>query len=97
MPVMWDSALIRIHFKAILRIRLQKLCCRQRAPPFFPIAVLLPSQHKFYQHIRAQMLSITFLPFALVDKDFTLFEVDVTGPDHGPLLLGCFRSSLQLR
>jgi hypothetical protein len=22
---------------------------------------------------------ITFLPFALVDKDFTLFEVDVTG------------------
>jgi hypothetical protein len=43
------------------------------------------------------MLSITFLPFALVDKDFTLFEVDVIGPDHGPLLLGCFRSSLQLR
>ncbi len=43
------------------------------------------------------MLSVTFLPFVLVDKDFTLFEVDVTDPDHGPLLLGCFRSSLQLR
>ena len=27
------------------------------------------------------MLSTTFLPFALVDKDFTLFEVDVTDPD----------------
>ena len=36
---------------------MQKLCCRQKAPPFFPTAVLLPSQHNFYQHIRAEMLS----------------------------------------
>jgi hypothetical protein len=34
---------------------MQKLCCRQKAPPFYPTAVLLPSQHNFYQHIRAEM------------------------------------------
>ena len=33
---------------------MQKLCCRQQAPPFFPTAVLLPTQHKFHQHIRAK-------------------------------------------
>ena len=33
---------------------MQKLCCRQKAPPFFPTAVLLPSQHKFHQHIRTE-------------------------------------------
>ena len=56
---------------------MQKLCCRQRAPPFFPIAVLLPSQHKFYQHIRAEMLSATFLPFALFDSNDHSFVVDI--------------------
>jgi hypothetical protein len=33
---------------------MEKLCCRQKAPPFFPTAFLLPSQHNFYQHIRCQ-------------------------------------------
>ena len=36
-----------------LRIRMQKLCRHQQAPPFFPTAVLLPSQHKFYEHVFA--------------------------------------------
>jgi len=77
MPVMWDSALIRIHFKAILRIRLQKLCCRQRAPPFLPTAVLLPSQHKFHQHIRTEMLLTTFLSLALFHSNDHSFAVDI--------------------
>jgi hypothetical protein len=51
---------------------MQKLCCRQKAPPFFPTAVLLPSQHNFYQHIRPKMLLITFLPFTLFDSDTIL-------------------------
>ena len=55
---------------------MQKLCCRQRAPQFFPTAVLLPSQHKFYQHIRAKMLLITFLPFTLLDSNHHPFAVD---------------------
>src|SRR5260370_1107050 len=44
---------------------MQKLCCRQRAPPFFPTAVSLPTQHKFHQHIRAEMLCTTFLPLCV--------------------------------
>ena len=49
----WHSDPGLIGFlESALRIRMQKLCCRQQAPPFFPTAVLLPTQHKFHQHIR---------------------------------------------
>ena len=56
---------------------MQKLCCRQQAPPFFPTAVLLPTQHKFHQHIRAQMCCTTFAPFALFDSDDHSFAIDI--------------------
>ena len=56
---------------------MRKLCCRQKAPPFFPTAVLLPSQHNFYQHIRTEMLLITFLPFALFHSNDHSFAVDI--------------------
>jgi len=56
---------------------MQKLCCRQKAPLFFPTAVLLPSQHNFYQHIRAQMLLITFAPFTLFDSDDHSLTIDI--------------------
>ena len=56
---------------------MQKLCCRQQAPPFFPTVILLPSQHKFYQHIRAEMLSTTFLPLALFDSNDHSLAVDI--------------------
>ena len=58
---------------------MQKLCCRQKAPPFFPTAVLLPSQHNFYQHIRAEMLSATFLAFALFDSDHHALAINISG------------------
>jgi hypothetical protein len=32
---------------------MQKLCCRQRAAPSFPLGVLLSPQHNFREHIRA--------------------------------------------
>jgi hypothetical protein len=56
---------------------MQKLCCRQKAPLFFPTAVLLPSQHKFHRHIRAEMWCNTFLPFALFDSNDHPFAVDI--------------------
>ena len=64
---------------------MQKLCCDQQAPPFFAIAVLLPSQHKFCQHIRAEMLQITFLPFALFDSNDHSFAIDIGNFQTGSL------------
>jgi len=63
--------------ESALRIRVQKLCCRQKAPPFFPTGALLPSQHKFYQHIKPEMFSTTFLPLALLDSNDHPFAVDI--------------------
>ena len=64
---------------------MQKLCCRQKAPPFFPTAFLLPSQHNFYQHIRGEMLSATFLPFALFDSNDHSFAIDIGNFQAGSL------------
>jgi hypothetical protein len=61
---------------------MQKLCCRQKAPPFFPTAVLLPSQHKFHQHIRPKMWRNTFLCLALFHSNDHSFEVLVGSFSH---------------
>src|SRR5260370_40383895 len=63
---------------------MQKLCSRQLAAPYFLIAVVLPSQHKFCQHIRSLMLQITFATLRLFHPNDLLRTVAMLDlqPDH---------------
>src|ERR1700724_4700605 len=42
-------------------------------------AAAKPSQHKFHQHIRTEMLLLTFLSFALFDSDHHALAINISG------------------